>query len=289
MAPSPFPRSVRPAGDRRARGRVSGLARALLLAGCALRLTACIPITLSREHVEPATHTDTASADWDPAVGPDVRLEWVHRFKQALRRQGDRIEFVDTERLWNAWFPRREPGGTAPLGEVLAAISATEDLAAKPDDLVILGETSTASALTSSPGLGPFYAEVAQAHDAEAVLIRLEDGGHERTLYRARAEGIEKSGWAPVSVFMFTRFYKTVDAESSALEGLARLVGGDIAAQAAGSTVHVAVLAAQPGHRLDGATTPPGSAATMQPAWDQTVVNCVSGGERQWVEQSRCD
>jgi hypothetical protein len=218
--------------------------RAMLNMACLVALiplSACVPITLKTEKVEATVSVTDAAPDWDPQIGPDVRLKLVSDVRHAIQAKRKDVEFVEPDVLWADSFLRSQPGSVQEYRELIDSLKSGEATHLGLCCLIVLGPQVLVEHDASNDI--PFYSSGVQRTSLQAVVLQLRTADTKPRLVQSAAQGIEREGWIPGTPLMFTRLYKKVDTDAGALRGLVNALLGEIPVGTGAGPLRVVILA----------------------------------------------
>ena len=204
-------------------------------------VSGCVPITLATEKVEPTVAITDTAPDWHSLVGPDVRQKFVSDVRHAIQAKRKDVEFVEPDLLWAESFPHSQPGSLQESAELIDNLNSGEAAHLGLCCLIVLGPRLFVDHDSSNDN--PFYSSGLQRTSLQAVILRWNPVDAKPRLVQSAAQGIEREGWIPGTPLIFTRLYKKVGTDESALRGLVNALLDEIGAGTAAGPLRVAILA----------------------------------------------
>ena len=217
--------------------RALNIATAVMLSA----VSACVPITLKTEKVEPTVTVSDAAPDWNAQIGPDVRLKFVSEVRHAVLAKRKDVEFVEPDLLWAESFREAQPGSLQKSLDLIDRLKSGKAALLGLRCLIVLGPQ--ASVKHDSSNDMPFYSAGLQRTSLQAVVVRWGTVDAKPRLVQSAAQGIAREGWIPGTPLMFTRLYKDVDTDGGALRGLVSGLLAEISTDTGDGPLRVAILA----------------------------------------------
>jgi hypothetical protein len=211
----------------------SCLAR-LLAASLLLMASACIKV---ERDTELSCQVEPVAADWDLVVAPFFSRDRVELFQKALRDASSHIEVVDSETLWRAVFPDRDPDADVRISEFRQANVAARMRAAGVHHMIVLD--TEPSTVRGKEVVTVIYGTQKEATTHEAIMLSFNDDSCEVERYTVLAKGRDHLVWYAVGVFF------NADTEGDALQEVTERMTRFMAAEAAARPVKVAVVASR--------------------------------------------
>ena len=215
----------------------------IAILGVLLSSTACVPVTVRKERVEPTVVVSAVEPDWNPLVSPDACVAATRDFRRVLDKVRKGVEYVEPEALWREVLSPQRASSEQPVRVLLEGLNAGGAERLKLRGLIILGRRTYQEDGTDTHPLSIFYDWQSQqtVRRAAVVVWGLADPVPRQVV--STAQGVERDGYFPGFIFLFMRFYKEVDTEGGAMRGLIKSLFDAMPAQEATVPTRIAVLA----------------------------------------------
>ena len=212
-----------------------------------MAVSACIPITLRTERVEPTIVITALGPDWNPWIGADARLKFVSDIRHAILAARPAVEFVEPDALWREAFQGEQAGSQKAARDLLDALNGEEATRLELHCLIVLGPQVVEQFDPEKAWTFPFYSSGAQQTSVQAVILRWPAADDPPRRVESAAQGMQREGWFPGTPLMFTRLYKKVDTDEAAVRGLVKALLAALPAERADGPLRLSILAEREG------------------------------------------
>jgi hypothetical protein len=219
------------------------LFRSVALVTALLATSACIPVTVRKERVEPTLTMSAVEPDWNPFLSPDACLEATRDFRRVLGKIRKGVEYVEPEILWREVLRPEQTSPDQRARVLLDGLNAGGAARLKLRGLIILGRRTYHQDDADTQPLSVFYESLSQETVWQAVVLGWGGADSLPRQVMSTAKGIERDGWFPGYVLLFARLQKEVDTDGGSMRGLIKALFDTMPSEEAGVPTRIAVLA----------------------------------------------